>query len=74
MVYLDYDQVDERTKELLEAFNAKSYKKYWAKKRIFDIVFSGMLLLVSLPFLLVIALIILFVVGFIAWFLSCLIT
>ncbi len=58
MVYLDYDQVDERTKELLEAFNAKSYKKYWAKKRIFDIVFSGMLLLVSLPFLLVIALII----------------
>lgn len=58
MPYIDYQSVDEKTKEKLDAFYAKSYKGYWAKKRIFDIAFSGILLLVSFPFLLIIALVI----------------
>lgn len=58
MPYIDYEKVDLKTKEKLDAFYAKSYKKYWAKKRIFDIAFSGLLLLVSLPLLLIIALVI----------------
>lgn len=58
MPFVDYESVDLKTKEKLDQFYAKSYKRYWAKKRIFDIVFSGFLLLVSLPFLLIIALII----------------
>lgn len=58
MPYVDYEKVDLKTKEKLDEFYSQSYKGYWAKKRIFDIVFSGFLLLVSLPFLLIIALII----------------
>ncbi len=58
MPYIEYEKVDSKTREKLDAFYEKSYKRYWAKKRIFDIFFSGFLLLVSLPLLFIIAIVI----------------
>ena len=58
MPLIDMETTDVKAREKLEEFYSKSYKRYWAKKRIFDIVFAGLLLLVSFPFLLIIALVI----------------
>lgn len=58
MPYIEQDKVDERTRQKLEAIIEKSYGAYWKKKRLFDIFFATLILLFFLPFLPLIALII----------------
>jgi len=55
MAYLEYGKIDEVTeKRLKEIVENKSFKSYWIKKRMFDIVVSSFLLLiVIIPILLV---------------------
>lgn len=56
MAYLEYDQVDARTAERLASLLEKSYKSYWKKKRAFDIIVTGILMLVLIIPILLIAL------------------
>lgn len=58
MAFIDTESKDEKVIAKLEEFYSRSYGHYWAKKRLFDVVFAGFLLLCSLPFLLLVALII----------------
>jgi len=55
MPYLEYGKIDEATENRLkEIVENKSFKSYWIKKRLFDIVVSSFLLiLVIIPILLV---------------------
>ena len=46
MPYLEKGKIDERTKKRLDSLIQKSYKNYWRKKRTFDLIVSGILLLV----------------------------
>ena len=58
MPYIEQDKVDAKTREKLEAIIEKSYKNYWKKKRIFDIVFTTPILLFFLPLMIIIAIVI----------------
>lgn len=58
MPYIERDKVDERTREKLEAIIEKSYTSYWKKKRLFDVFFTTLILLFSLPLMIIIAIII----------------
>ena len=55
MPYLEYGKIDKATEERLrEIIEDKSFKKYWVRKRLFDIVVASFLLvLVAIPMLLV---------------------
>ena len=55
MAYLEYGTIDEATeKRLKEIVENRSFKTYWIRKRIFDIIVASVLLLfVSIPMLLV---------------------
>ena len=55
MAYLEYGTIDEATeKRLREIVENKSFKSYWIKKRLFDIIVASILLVfVSIPILLV---------------------
>lgn len=44
MPYLDYDKVDKRTADRMHSVLEGSYKKYWKRKRIFDIIVTTILL------------------------------
>ena len=58
MPYIDQENVDERTRQKLEAIIEKSYAAFWMRKRIFDIFFATLILLFFLPLMFVIAIII----------------
>lgn len=58
MSYIELDKVDEKTREKLEAIMEKSYASYWKKKRMFDILFATLFLLVFLPLMVMIAIVI----------------
>lgn len=52
--YLEYDLVDRRTAKRMEGILEKSYATYWKKKRIFDVIVTGLMLIVLiLPMLLI---------------------
>ena len=55
MAYLEYGTIDEATeKRLKEILENKSFKTYWIRKRVFDIIVSSILLIFALiPILLV---------------------
>jgi lipopolysaccharide/colanic/teichoic acid biosynthesis glycosyltransferase len=55
MPYLEYGKIDNATeKRLKEILENKSFKKYWVKKRLFDIIVASFLLiLVAIPMLFV---------------------
>lgn len=57
-IYINYESVDEKTKESMDRLFKASKKSFWVKKRIFDIVVSAVSLLVLLPFFAVISLLI----------------
>ena len=47
MAFLEYDQVDERTAARLRSIiEKKSYKSYWIRKRVFDIIVMTILLII----------------------------
>lgn len=56
--YINYDNVDEKTRESMDRLFKASKKKFWVKKRAFDITFSLLALVVLLPIFIVIALLI----------------
>ena len=58
MSYIDYEKVDEKTKAKLVAILEKSYQSYWYKKRMFDIFFATLIVLLFLPLMIVIAIVI----------------
>ncbi len=58
MPHLDTQKVDAKTRARLEAMIANSYSTYWKKKRLFDIFFATLILLFFLPWMLIIALVI----------------
>ena len=46
MPYLEFGKIDEATeKRLNELIHGKSFRSYWRKKRIFDIIVSSVILL-----------------------------
>ena len=52
--YLEYELVDRRTAKRMEGILEKSYATYWKKKRIFDVIVTGLMLIVLiLPMLLI---------------------
>ena len=55
MPYLEYGKIDSATEERLRSIiEDKSFKKYWVKKRLFDIIVASVLLLfAAIPMLLV---------------------
>ncbi len=58
MPYLEYDKVDERTAKRMRVILEKSYAAYWKKKRTFDVLVAGFLLLLLILPMLLMALII----------------
>ena len=58
MAYIEYDKVDEKTREKLESITKKSYGTYWMRKRLFDIFFATLILLFFLPLMVIIAIVI----------------
>lgn len=56
--YLEYDKVDEKTREIMDRLFQSSRKNYWIKKRIFDVVMATAAAIVLLPLSLIICLII----------------
>ena len=58
MSFIEQDKVDEKTREKLAAIKEKSYASYWKKKRIFDLFFVTLFLLVFMPLMLLIAIVI----------------
>ena len=55
MPYLEFTEVDEKTRQRLAELLERSYKSYWKKKRVFDIFFATLILLFFLPLMFVIA-------------------
>lgn len=55
MPYLEFAEVDEKTRQRLAELLERSYKSYWKKKRVFDIFFATLILLFFLPLMFVIA-------------------
>ena len=55
MPYLEYGKIDELTeKRLVKITSSKSFRSYWRKKRIFDIIVSLFILILAIiPILLV---------------------
>lgn len=53
--FINYDSVDEKTKESMDRLFKASKKSFWVKKRIFDVIVSFLALLVLLPFFAIIA-------------------
>lgn len=55
MAYLEFGKIDEKTEQRLkDIIEHKSFKSYWRKKRIFDIIVSSIILLFAIiPILLV---------------------
>lgn len=45
MPYLEHGKIDERTEKRLNELIKKSYKRFWIKKRTFDLIVTGILLL-----------------------------
>ena len=58
MPYLEQEKLDEKTREKLQTLIEKSYVSYWRKKRLFDIFFATLILLLFLPLMCVIAIVI----------------
>ena len=58
MPYIDAEKVDEKTRKRLAELIDQSYKSYWRKKRLFDIFFASLILLICLPLMIVVALVI----------------
>ena len=48
MAYLEHKNLDERTRNRLDSLIKKSRKNYWRGKRTFDLVVTGIILLISL--------------------------
>ena len=58
MPYLEYEKVDEKTAQRMREILEGSYAYYWKKKRIFDIIVTGLLLVFLFLPMLIMALII----------------
>lgn len=58
MPYLEYDKVDEKTAKRMRSILEKSYAAYWKKKRTFDVIVTGLLLVLLILPMLLLALII----------------
>lgn len=58
MPYLEYEKVDEKTAQRMREILEGSYAYYWKKKRIFDIIVTGLLLIFLFLPMLIMALII----------------
>ena len=58
MPYLEYEKVDEKTAKRMREILEGSYAYYWKKKRIFDIIVTGLLLIFLFLPMLIMALII----------------
>lgn len=58
MQYIEHERVDGKTRARLEAILEKSYLSYWRKKRVSDIFFATLILLMFLPLMAVIAVVI----------------
>ena len=59
MAYLEYGKIDKKTEERLDSLiKNKNFKNYWRRKRTFDIIVTGLLLLILLIPMAIIALII----------------
>lgn len=56
--FINYNNVDDKTKESMERLFSAPKKHYWIKKRIFDVVFSSLALLFLLPLFLIVSIII----------------
>lgn len=56
--YINYESVDEKTKNSMDRLFKASKKSFWVKKRIFDVVVSLSALILLLPFFLIISLVI----------------
>ena len=47
MAYLEYGKLDKRTEERLDSLTkGKSFRTYWIRKRIFDIVVAGLIMII----------------------------
>ena len=53
-VFIDYNKVDEKTKESMDRLFKAPKKNYWLKKRAFDLTVSILAALILSPFLLLI--------------------
>lgn len=56
--YVNYEKVDERTCQSMDRLFATPKKKFWRRKRIFDVTFSLLAVLLLFPFFVVIYLVI----------------
>ncbi len=58
MAYLEFGEIDERAEQRLHTLLSKSYGSYWRKKRAFDLVMTGIILLVAIVPMMFVALLI----------------
>ena len=56
--FINYNNVDDKTREGMDRLFKAPRKNFWIKKRLFDIVFSCLALLILLPFFVIIGIII----------------
>lgn len=56
--YVDYNQVDTKTRESMDRLFAVSKKSFWIKKRTFDVIVALLAIIVLSPFLMILSLII----------------
>ncbi len=48
MAYLEYGKIDEKTEKRLDSLIRKSYRRFWRRKRTFDLIVTGLLMLILL--------------------------
>lgn len=58
MPYLEYGKIDKKTEQRLQTLLRKNFRKYWRKKRTFDVIVTAILLVILFVPMLLVALII----------------
>lgn len=48
VAYLEYGKIDEKTEKRLDSLIRKSYRRFWRRKRTFDLIVTGLLMLILL--------------------------
>lgn len=57
-VFINYDNVDEKTKESMDRLFKAPRKNFWIKKRVFDIIFSSLAIIILMPFFIIVGIVI----------------
>ena len=58
MAYLEYGKIDAKTEKRMQQIFTKSFKSYWRKKRIFDIIVASLLMIILIIPMALVALIV----------------